>query len=70
MIITKQMLINKIRQYLNHMVSLQELVDWSEKAEKNLQEEVELFFKCASEQEIKERIHEDIFITRLEVAVG
>ncbi len=44
--------------------------DTVEEAKKNLQEAVELFFECASEQEIKDRLHEDIFITRLEVAVG
>lgn len=44
--------------------------DTVEEAKKNLQEAVELFFECASEQEINDRLHEDIFITRLEVAVG
>ncbi len=41
-----------------------------EEARCNLLEAVELFFECASEQEIQERLQNEIFITRLEVAVG
>lgn len=41
-----------------------------EEARNNLREAVELFFECASETEIKERLHNEIFVTRLEVAVG
>lgn len=40
-----------------------------EEARENLKEAVELFFECASEQEILERYHEEVFITRL-VSVG
>ena len=40
-----------------------------EEARKNLIEAIELFFETASETEIQERLHEEIFITRLEVAV-
>jgi hypothetical protein len=36
----------------------------------NLNDALELFFEHASESEIKERLHGEIFITRLEVAVG
>jgi predicted RNase H-like HicB family nuclease len=40
-----------------------------EEARKNLIEAIELFFETASETEIQERLHEEIFITRLEVAL-
>lgn len=39
-------------------------------ARKNLQEAVELFFETASFAEIEERLHDEIYITRMEVAVG
>ncbi len=41
-----------------------------EEARNNLQEALELFFETASPQEIQERLHDEVFITRLEVAVG
>lgn len=41
-----------------------------EEARKNLQEAIELFFETASNQEIKERLHNEVFITRLDIAVG
>jgi predicted RNase H-like HicB family nuclease len=41
-----------------------------EEARKNLKEALELFFECASEQEVRDRLHNEVFITRLEVAVG
>ena len=41
-----------------------------EEARRNLAEALELFFQHASESEIKERLHNEVFITRLEVAVG
>ena len=41
-----------------------------EEAKANLQEAVELFFEHASETEIKERLHDEVFVTRLEVMVG
>jgi predicted RNase H-like HicB family nuclease len=41
-----------------------------EEARKNLTEALELFFEHASESEIKERLHDEVFVTRLEVAVG
>ena len=44
--------------------------DTVEQARNNLTEALELFFEHASEAEIKERLHGEIFITRLEVAVG
>jgi len=44
--------------------------DTVEQAKTNLIEAIELFFETASEAEIKERLHDEVFITRLEVAVG
>lgn len=44
--------------------------DTVEKARANLTEALELFFEHASESEINERFHNEVFITRLEVAVG
>ena len=41
-----------------------------EEARQNLAEALESFFEHASESEIKNRLHNEIFITRLEVAVG
>ena len=41
-----------------------------EKARENLIEAIELFFEVASREEINERLHNEIFITRLEVSVG
>ena len=41
-----------------------------EEARLNLKEALELFFETASQQEIRDRLHNEIFITRLEVAVG
>jgi predicted RNase H-like HicB family nuclease len=44
--------------------------DSVEHARLNLKEAIELFFETASMQEIHDRLHNEIFITRLEVAVG
>ena len=41
-----------------------------EEARNNLAEALELFFEHASESEIKERLHNEIYVTRLEVAVA
>lgn len=41
-----------------------------ESARDNLQEAIELFFETASPGEIKERLHGEIFITQVEVAVA
>ena len=41
-----------------------------EEARANLIEAIELFFEAASPEEISERLHNEIFITRLEVSVG
>jgi len=44
--------------------------DSIESARDNLQEAIELFFETASPEEIKERLHEEIFITQVEVAIA
>lgn len=41
-----------------------------EQARDNLKEALELFFETASPEEIKKRLHGDIFVTQVEVAVG
>jgi predicted RNase H-like HicB family nuclease len=41
-----------------------------EKARDNLQEAIELFFETADSSEIATRLHDEVFVTRLEVAVG
>ena len=44
--------------------------DSVEDAKKNLQEAVELFFECASPQEIAERLSSEAFVSALEVQVA
>lgn len=41
-----------------------------EEARDNLREAIELFFECASPEEVSARLHEEVYITHLEVAVG
>ncbi len=41
-----------------------------EKARANLIEAVQLFFETASPRETQNRLHEEVYITQLEVAVG
>ncbi len=41
-----------------------------EDARKNLLEALELFFEVADPNEIRSRMHEEVFVTRLEGAVG
>jgi predicted RNase H-like HicB family nuclease len=41
-----------------------------EEAKANLQEALELFFEVASESEVNQRLSNEFFVTRLEVAVG
>ncbi len=41
-----------------------------EEAKENLQEALELFFECASSEEVKTRLPSEIYITQLEVEVG
>jgi predicted RNase H-like HicB family nuclease len=44
--------------------------DTIEQARANLQQALELFFETASETEIAERLHGEVYVTTLEVAVG
>ncbi|MHB8882044.1 MAG: type II toxin-antitoxin system HicB family antitoxin [Thermodesulfovibrionales bacterium] len=44
--------------------------DTIEQARGNLKEALELFFETASPEEIRRRLHGDIFATQVEVAVG
>ena len=41
-----------------------------EEARENLREALELFFENASPEEIQQRLHEEVYVTRVEVAVG
>ena len=41
-----------------------------EEARQNLQEALESFFEVASAEEIRTRLHEEVYITQIEVAVG
>jgi len=41
-----------------------------EEARENLREALELFFETASPNEIQTRSHEELYITRMEVAIG
>ena len=44
--------------------------DSIDEARKNLQESLELFFEAASPEEIKSRLHGEVYVTQVEVAVG
>jgi len=44
--------------------------DTVQEARENLREALELFFETALPMEINQRLHEEIYITRLEIAVG
>lgn len=44
--------------------------DTIEEARGNLQEAVELFLETACEDEIANRLHAEIYITRMEIVVG
>ena len=44
--------------------------DSVEQARDNLHEALELFLETASPEEIKLRLHDEVFVTQLEVAVG
>ena len=39
-------------------------------ARKNLTEALELFFECASSEEITERLRPEVYITNVEISVG
>jgi predicted RNase H-like HicB family nuclease len=44
--------------------------DTIDEARKNLQEALELFFETASPEEIKIRLHEEVYVTQVEVTIG
>jgi predicted RNase H-like HicB family nuclease len=44
--------------------------DSVESARENLREALELFFECASPNEIHQRLGEDVFVTHVEVSIG
>lgn len=44
--------------------------DSIEEARDNLMEALELFFECASSEEVKQRLHGEVFVTQVEVAVA
>jgi predicted RNase H-like HicB family nuclease len=44
--------------------------DTVESARKNLVEALELFFETADPSEVSKRLHTEVFVTRVEVAVG
>ncbi|HPC86796.1 MAG TPA: type II toxin-antitoxin system HicB family antitoxin [Smithellaceae bacterium] len=44
--------------------------DTIEEARTNLQEALELFFETASPTEIQTRLHAEVYVTQVEVAVG
>jgi len=44
--------------------------DTIEEARSNLREALELFFETAAPQEIKTRLHDELYVTSVEVAVG
>ncbi|MDP1995970.1 MAG: type II toxin-antitoxin system HicB family antitoxin [Gallionella sp.] len=44
--------------------------DTVDQARSNLREAVELFLECAAPEEINERLHNEVYVTRLEVAVA
>jgi predicted RNase H-like HicB family nuclease len=44
--------------------------DTIEEARVNLREALELFFEAASPSEIKTRLHTEVYVTQVEIAVG
>ena len=44
--------------------------DTIEAAKKTLQEALQLFFESASEEEVTRRLHSDVYVTNVEVAIG
>ncbi len=44
--------------------------DTVQEARTNLKEAIELFFEAASKEEIDTRLHDEVYITQVEVAVG
>jgi predicted RNase H-like HicB family nuclease len=44
--------------------------DSIEEARTNLQEALRLFFETASPEEIRQRLHGEVYVTQIEVALG
>jgi predicted RNase H-like HicB family nuclease len=44
--------------------------DSIEQARDNLREALELFFECASAEEVRQRLRGDVYVTQVEVATG
>lgn len=44
--------------------------DTVEQARDNLREALDLFFECASADEIKSRLKSELYVTQVEVAIG
>jgi predicted RNase H-like HicB family nuclease len=44
--------------------------DTVDEARSNLLEALELFFETASPKEIKERMHDEVYVTQVKVAIG
>ena len=44
--------------------------DTVEEARRNLTEALELFFESADPSEVPDRFHDEVFVTRVEIAVG
>ena len=44
--------------------------DTIDEAKSNLREALELFFETASPEEIRERLHDEVYVTQVELAVG
>jgi predicted RNase H-like HicB family nuclease len=44
--------------------------DTIEAARANLKEALQLFFETASPEEVRQRLHEEVYVTQVEVALG
>jgi predicted RNase H-like HicB family nuclease len=44
--------------------------DSVEQARENLREAIEMFFECASEEEVTRRTAGEVFVTQVEVTIG
>ena len=44
--------------------------DTVDEARDNLKEALELFFETASADEVQHRLHDEVYVTRVEIAVG
>ena len=44
--------------------------DTVEGAQANLREALELFFECAPDEEVQQRMNVDVFVTQIEVSIG